>query len=104
MVEQETLNLLVVGSSPSAGTNFLLPFAIYGECCDVSDRTPFTTFKFLHRLLNYIICLVMIVFGTLLDYEWLVPWYCDNFGFSCEYNSLYKSNNKTLPNPVIDRK
>ena len=28
----------------------------------------------------------------------------DAFGFPCEYDSLYKSNNKTLPNPVTDRK
>jgi hypothetical protein len=104
LVEQETLNLLVVGSSPSAGTNFPLPFAFCGEYGDVGDRSAFTMLKFFYRLLNYILCLVMIVFGTLLAYEWLVPWYCDAFGFPCEYDSLYKSNNKTLPNPVIDRK
>ena len=60
--------------------------------------------KFLYRLLNYIPCLVMIVFGTLLAYEWLVPCYCDAFGFPCEYDSLYKSNNQMLPDPVTERK
>ena len=104
MVEQETLNLLVVGSSPSAGTNFSLPFAFYEDYVDVWDCTPFVMFKFLYRLLNYILCLIMIVFGILLAYEWLVPWYCDVFDFPCEYDSLYKSNKKTLPNPVTDRK
>ena len=104
MVEQETLNLLVVGSSPSAGTNFPLPFAFCEEYGDVGDRSAFTMLKFLYRLLNYILCLAMIVFGGLLAYEWLVPWYCDTFAFPCEYDSLYKSNNKTLPNPVTNRK
>lgn len=55
-------------------------------------------------MLNYILCLIMLVFGSLLAYEWLVPWYCDAFGFPCEYDSLYKSNNKSLPYPMFDRK
>jgi hypothetical protein len=59
-------------------------------------------FKLLYRLLNYILCLIMIALGGLLAYEWLLPWYCDTLGFSFEYDSLYKSNNNSLPNPVFE--
>jgi hypothetical protein len=104
LVEQETLNLLVVGSSPSAGTNFLSHLHFVENMVILVIDLLLPMLKFFYRLLNYILCLIMIVFGGLLAYEWLVPWYCDAFGFTCEYDSLYKSNNKTLPNPVTDRK
>lgn len=59
--------------------------------------------KYIFRLVCLLTALLFLGFGGLIAYEWLVPWYCDAFDLECTYDSLYQTNGKILPNPLVKK-
>ena len=59
--------------------------------------------KFLNKLFFYLLAIAMLFFAGLLGKEWLIPFYLGCYNIQVPWESMYKDNGNTLPNPVYDK-